>query len=264
MEQLSHDHVAEDTLRSALPDHLRHLAVFCYDEIDSTNTEAKRMLMRGFSEDAVIVANKQTAGRGRLGRSFYSPAQTGIYVSYILHPNGTLEHLVSLTTAAAVAVDRAIRKLTDQKPEIKWVNDLYLDGKKICGILAETVTRQESQDGIGIVIGIGLNLSTEVFPAELSGIAGSLQAPHIKKSRMIAAITEELFRLAEHPENQSYMEDYRAHSMVLGRHIVFAERETRTEALVTGIDDDGGLIVRLDDGTERVLFTGEISLRLSE
>ena len=258
------DRIREEDIRSALSPQLSHLAICCHDVIDSTNTEAKRMIGNGFDRDAIITAAEQTGGRGRLGRSFYSPADTGIYVSYLLHPKGALTDLVSLTAAAAVAVDRAIRKLTDAKPEIKWVNDLYLDGKKICGILAETVTRPHANTTAGIIIGIGLNMNTEVFPEELQGIAGSLHAPKIKKSRMIAAIAQELYALAKDPSNRSYMEAYRAHSLVLGKRVVFSRGDTKTEAIAIDIDDDGGLRVQLDDGSEQTLHTGEITLRLSK
>lgn len=257
------DRITAEAIRAALPTTLSEIPIFCHDVIDSTNTEAKRMLADGFDSDAIITAAMQTGGRGRLGRSFYSPADTGIYVSFLLHPAGELSDLVSLTAAAAVAVDRAIRKLTDAEPLIKWVNDLYLNGKKICGILAETVTRTQAARQ-AIIIGIGLNLNTENFPKDIADIAGSLHAPHMKKSRMVAAIAEELFALAEHPADKRYLSDYRAHSLVLGRRVVYMRGEERTEALAVDIDDCGGLIVRLDDGSMRTLHTGEISLRLSD
>lgn len=257
------DRITEAELRAALPPALAAMPIFCHTVIDSTNTEAKRMIAAEHRADAIVVADAQTGGRGRLGRSFYSPKDTGIYMSCILHPAGALEDLVSLTAAAAVAVDRAIRNLTPAKPEIKWVNDLYLDGKKICGILAETVTRA-ADGGTAIIIGIGLNLSTEDFPEDIAHIAGSLHAPKIKKSRMIAAIAEELYALAADPSDKRYMDDYRAHSLVLGRRVTFTRGGIATDALAVGIDDAGGLIVRLDDGTEQTLFTGEITLRLAD
>lgn len=256
------DRITADDIHAALPESLKTLPIFWHETLDSTNTEAKRMLSRGFDRDAIVTASMQTGGRGRLGRSFYSPADTGIYVSYLLHPEGELSDLVSLTAAAAVAVDRAIRKLTDAEPLIKWVNDLYLDGKKICGILAETVTRPQLNAPTAIIIGIGLNMNMEAFPKELQDIAGSLHAPKIKKSRMIAAIAEELFALAKDPSDRSYMEEYRAHSLVLGKRVICIRGDVKTHALAIGIDDDGGLRVQLDDGSEQTLHTGEITLRL--
>ena len=112
--------------------------------VDSTNNEAKRMTANGFRENALIVANEQTKGRGRLGREFYSPKNTGIYMSFLLSTDVKISDAVQITTATAVAVVRAIESLTDLRPMIKWVNDVYLGNKKVCGILTEAVTDFET------------------------------------------------------------------------------------------------------------------------
>ena len=135
--------------------------LYFYDSIDSTNTQAKRLLAEGLSGKALITANEQTAGRGRQGRSFYSPKNTGIYYSYVFHPKKTLADAVFITTAAAVSVIRAIERLSTVKPTIKWVNDVYVEGKKVCGILTEAVSDFESGALESVIAG-----HTEIF-AEL-------------------------------------------------------------------------------------------------
>ena len=165
--------VCKNALIKALGESFNAVTVRVFDEIDSTNTEAKRMVADGFKADAILVAHTQTAGRGRMGRSFYSPAQTGAYFS-ILHTLDTpLCDAVAITSAASVAVMRAIRTLAGIQTDIKWVNDLYYNGKKICGILTEAVSAGES---IHVIVGIGINLDTADFPEELKAIAGSLNA----------------------------------------------------------------------------------------
>lgn len=258
------DRIDAADIRAALPTALREIPILCHEVIDSTNNEAKRMLLAGFSGNAILTAAQQTGGRGRLGRSFFSPAGTGIYLSLILQPKMDLENMVMLTAAAAVTLVRAILRLTDAEPAIKWVNDIYLDGKKICGILAESVIRPGETAPAGIIIGIGLNMNTTDFPEELSGIAGSLHAEGVSKNRMIAEIAKEMFTLAADPSDTSYLAQYRAHSLVLGRRIAFFCNGERTEALATGIDEAGGLIVRTDHGQEQILRTGEITLRLAD
>ena len=257
------DRVSAAGIRAALPAALRALPIHFHDTVDSTNSQAKRLLADGLSGEALVVAAAQTAGRGRRGRSFYSPRDTGVYMTLILRPEGEVSDLVSLTAAAAVAVVRAIEGLTDARPAIKWVNDVYLEGKKLCGILTEAVTGLESGLVEGLVVGIGINVGTEDFPPELSGIAGSLRSHTLRKNRLIAAVAEELFRIAAHPEDKSYLADYRRRSMVLGRRVCFEQNGQRFEALATDIDDGGGLLVQLDDGSARTLRSGEITLRVS-
>ena len=147
----------ENMLRHALGD----LDLFLYPVIDSTNDEAKRLIKSGTTPPFLVAANEQTHGRGRQGKSFYSPADTGIYMSLVLSFSDG-ESISKITVIASVAVCKAIEKLTGLKPEIKWVNDVYLNGKKICGILCESVIG--GTDLTPVIIGVGLNLSTTDFP----------------------------------------------------------------------------------------------------
>lgn len=235
------------------------VAVRVFDEIDSTNNEAKRMALDGIDTPALIVAEHQTAGRGRMGRSFYSPAQTGVYFS-ILYPVRTpLGGMVSVTGAAAVAVMRAIRALTGKQTAIKWVNDLYWNGKKVSGILAEAVT---VGDTTHLIIGIGVNINTVSFPAELDGKAGSLGTQEVSRTALIAEICRELIPSLRDPYDRAWLSDYRAHSCVIGKPITWTRDAVERHGVAVGINDDGELTVRCDGGQTEVLRTGEISVRV--
>lgn len=233
--------------------------VIYYPTIDSTNTQAKRLINDGRTGNMLIVCDTQTAGRGRQGKSFYSPALTGIYMSYVTHPMASLQNAVTATTAAAVAVCRAVEKLTDKKPQIKWVNDVYLDGKKICGILTEAVTDFESGTVTSMIIGIGMNIRTMHFPENVEN-AASLNAC-IKRADLIAQITKELIQINS-SSYSDFIDYYRSHSMIIGRKINFIADSKVTPATAVEIDSTGGLVVKLESGETTVLRSGEISIRL--
>ncbi len=226
--------------------------------LDSTNNEARRMSADGFSGTAVLVAAEQTAGRGRMGRRFYSPMDTGAYFSILYTPKVPLCDAVRVTSAASVAVMRAIRAISGRQAQIKWVNDLYLDGRKICGILTEAVT---GENGTQIIIGIGINLSTKDFPEELAGIAGSVGVDAISPLAIVAAVWREIEPYLQNSEDASWLEDYRAHSCVLGRKITWRQGDEVLRGEAIAIDETGALLVRCEDGGEDRLHTGEISLR---
>lgn len=229
------------------------------DCCDSTNAEAKRRILAEGTSPAIIAANTQTAGRGRLGRSFYSPAQTGVYFSILYPVTAPLSGVVSLTGACAVAVMRAIRGRTGIQTEIKWVNDLYLDGKKVCGILAEALSMG---DKTHLIVGIGINLSTSIFPQELQEKAGSLDCHNVPRAELIAEIYQNLLPFLTTPSDRSWLDDYRKHSMVIGRSIEWLCGEERHEGIAVGINGDGELEVRLPDGGHTLLRTGEISIKI--
>lgn len=229
-----------------------------YKTLDSTNNVAKRIIAEGEDDVLLVVGEEQTAGRGRQGKSFYSPGGTGIYMSLVVHPMIELQNAVTATTAAAVAVCRAIESLTDKKPMIKWVNDVYLDGKKICGILTEAVTDFETQTVSSIIIGIGINLTTKDFPCDVQN-ASCLNAD-VKRAELIGAVANELNRIVNSGYGE-FLEYYRAHSLVVGEDIVFIKNGVSTSARAVGIDDFGGLEVELADGTRTTLRSGEITVR---
>lgn len=232
--------------------------VIYYPVIDSTNNACKRILADSKNDIILIAADEQTAGRGRQGKSFYSPAKTGVYFSLVIRPETTLKNAVTATTAAAVAVCRAIERLTDKKPQIKWVNDVYLDEKKICGILTEAVTNFETGIVDSVIVGIGINISTENFPSDVES-AGCLDAD-INKNELIALACDELISISA-GDYSSFIDYYRTHSMVIGRHIKFIRNNLSTSATAIAIDERGGLEVELENGERITLCSGDISIK---
>lgn len=249
-------------IRAWLPERYRSIGVVFHSVIDSTNTEAKRIEYDP-SVPMLIAAEHQTAGRGRQGKSFYSPADTGIYMSLLLSPEGQASDSVSVTTAAAVGTARAIRALTGASAEIKWVNDIYIGGKKVCGILTEAVTDPRSAKISRLIIGIGVNVTTEAFPSELESIAASIGSTGIPRVRIAAEIAAQVLDIITAGNSSDYIEDYRRWSMVIGKDITYYRSGTAQSAHAVGIDNDGGLIVEHPDGSTHTLRTGEITVRLS-
>ena len=247
---------ASEIARFAGEDRLR-VAVF--DEIDSTNTEARREAEVGLSTPALILANAQSAGRGRMGRSFFSPPATGLYMSLLIEAKTELADTVRMTTAAAVSVASAIEELCGVEVGIKWVNDIYFGGRKICGILCESFVCGDGKRYA--VIGIGINLYTEDFPEEIKDRAASLFPRGGVRNALAAAIARKLCEFWKAPENERMMEYYRAHSIVLGKRVVFTEKGVEREGTALSVDGFAALRVRTDDGEERILTGGEISLR---
>lgn len=257
----SNAHLSEKEIKK----HLEHKAsVSVFKTIDSTNNEAKRRLESGFSGKALIAAETQTGGRGRLGRTFYSPESTGLYFTVILPADFSFEEITLLTPAAAVAVMRVIERVTGKKVKIKWVNDIYLEDKKICGILAEAVTNFETGKLSGVAVGIGINLSTADFPEEIAQVASSLGIENADRNFIAASIANELFAFAQNLSARKFIPEYRENSYVTGKDIFVIKGEKKYEARAVGIDVDGGLITELPDGTQEILRGGEISVRIKK
>lgn len=273
---LENDVLSAEGIYPQLKKKYQEREVFVYKSIDSTNQEVKRRALDGAQEGLVVLSEEQTAGKGRRGRSFYSPPGTGIYMSVLFHPTEEQAHdVVLITTAASVAVCRAIRSLMPEEPQIKWVNDVYLRGKKICGILTEAVSDFESGRIDTVVVGIGINyhVPEEGFPEEIREVAGSVCTDEIKIPRndLAAAVLNELYELYDGLAARTFLEDYKRWSNVLGREVRFSSGNTVAEdgkkgswqyGTAVDIDCDGGLVVRLKDGEEQVLRTGEITLRV--
>lgn len=236
-----------------------------YPEIDSTNKAAKQATVNGLAgHGSFVLAAGQTAGRGRRGRSFYSPEEAGVYLSVILEPKGNLQENLLLTAEAAVAVYKAVKDVTGIELDIKWVNDLYYHDKKVCGILTEAITDFESGNIEFAVVGIGLNLYEipEGYPEELHGVAGGLyadkdDASELDRNRLVASIVNYL--LAETREMQLPME-YIERNIVPGKEIQIRDGDKVRKAFALEISQDGRLKVREMDGTESLLSYGEISI----
>lgn len=240
--------------------------ILYYDCVTSTNSVARLLTGEGAQDMTVVVSNTQTQGRGRMGRAFYSPENTGIYMSVILKTDGKAENPLLITTAACVAVTRAIEKVCGLSPQIKWVNDVFLDGRKICGILTEGITSIESGELEYVISGIGINFSTdrEKFPDEIKKTAGSLYClpgGRVSRNMLIAAVLENFEQLCRNPKAENFMDEYRRHSMIIGHDITFTRKNVTYSAKAVGIDDEGGLTVLMPDGKEQTLNSGEVTVR---
>ena len=232
--------------------------IFSYKTIDSTNTQMKKLAINGGKNHSVIVSEEQSAGRGRFGRSFYSPAQKGVYMSVLLKTGDSLQNATMITIKTAVAVRRAIAKLYDIEVAIKWVNDLYYRGKKVCGILSEAISDFESGMIEAIIIGIGINVSTNNFPLEIASIATSLGLQEANRNQFIAEILNQLFAIIDE-DFKLVLNEYRMASCVLHKQITFNQKGEQFTGLVREINDLGNLVVS-SNGAEMVLTAGEVSI----
>lgn len=237
----------------------RELAPLCrfFPEIDSTNTYLKAQAGEGAPHGTAAVAAMQTAGRGRRGRSFYSPAGCGIYLSVLLRGLDERRGIPFVTTAAAVAVCRAVERAAGVVPGIKWVNDLQLGGRKFVGILCERA-------GDATVVGIGINFAPPPggYPEEIAGTATAL-CRHTDRpadiNALAAAVIEEV--LSQPFDPADFLPYYRARSVTLGRAIQFERNGAHSSGTAVAIDDEGGLVVELEGGERTTLRSGEVTVR---
>ncbi len=248
--------------------------IIVLDETVSTSTLLKELAESGASEGTVVVAEKQTGGRGRLGRSFFSPESQGIYMSLLVRPSEsapslTLSDSVRLTAAAACAVCEAIKDITGIQTEIKWVNDIYKDGKKLCGILTEAVLDDDNRTPKFISVGIGINVYVQEFPEELADIATAIYTKsNVKDIRnaLIARVLD-LFYACYKKEialgKADFIEKYRKYSSVIGKRIKVIRGNETFEGTALSINDDFSLSVRTSDEKTISLSSGEISIRPS-
>ena len=264
-DEMTDDVLREEIIRQYLRNDRLKLKVF--DSITSTNTVLKAMAEEGAEEGLCLIAGEQTAGRGRLGRSFFSPPDSGLYMSLLLRPNLQAAEATSVTACAAVAVAKAIESLAPVKAEIKWVNDVFVDGRKACGILTEASVDGESGQVNYLVVGIGINVSVPIggFPEELGSIAGPAFGPESipeLRSRLAAEVLDRLTEYSSHLQKKECFEEYKRRSMVLGKRINILSPGKEPE-LATALDlaPDFALIVRIESGEIRRLNSGEVSIR---
>lgn len=253
---------------SALPGNFswaEHLHIF--DSLPSTSDEAKRLAQLGAPEGTAVIARKQTAGRGRMGRQFDSQQDLGLYLSVVLRPNCLPQQLMHLTCTMAVAACEAVSQLGDLCPQIKWTNDLIAQSKKLGGILTELSI--DSKTGLVeyAVVGIGINcLHTKAdFPEELQDMAISLAMCQcaVSPAQVASALLREIFAKNANllTEKPAIMDRYRALCMTAGKEIMLLQGQGRIYGKALRIDDDGGLLVRLADGREKTVTSGEVSVR---
>ncbi len=261
------DILSPQGIRKYLKSDYADIEVTVLPTVHSTNKWIREKADQGLSEGYTIISNEQTSGRGRYGREFFSPPDTGIYMSILLRPsNYSAQQAVRLTTMAAVAVCEAIEEISDETAQIKWVNDIYVKGKKICGILTEASFGLESGMLEYAVVGIGINLYTpqKGFPKELSSIAGAL-FDHPKddaKNHLAAALLNHFMKYYRAQSPTDYVEKYRNRNLAIGKQITFISGNKTRNAYVCGIDDECRLIVRYENGKLDHLAYGEIKIRL--
>jgi BirA family biotin operon repressor/biotin-[acetyl-CoA-carboxylase] ligase len=229
-------------------------AVRLYRTIDSTNNVAKNLAAQGFSHGTTVIAAEQTGGRGRFGRSFASPPG-GLYMSVILRTADV--ETATVTAAAGVAVCRAVEAVTGLGPRIKWLNDILLEDKKLCGILSEAVTDLESGRAEWVVVGMGVN--TGAVPEKMRSIAAALELDKQGRTRLAAEILKNL--LPAPPAGEMLLDEYRRRLSTLGRTVTVHAPSGAYEAAAEDIDGQCRLVVRLPDGERRVLYSGEVSVK---
>ena len=260
------DVLSKESILSYLDSSLKNIEIETFDTIGSTNTYLKDKTTKGLKEGHVVVALEQTAGRGRYNRKFFSPSGTGLYWSVLLYPTKfEASKAIKITTMAAVAVCEAIEALSDLKPEIKWVNDIYIDSKKVCGILTEGHVSTETLLLESAVLGVGLNIYTPEggFPEDIKDIATALfTEPHFDmKNKLVATFLNRFFYYYNSENDKEYTDKYKQYSFVIGKNITIVSNGLERPATVLDIDDDCRLIVKNEDGETEFLSHGEIKIK---
>ena len=263
--------ITEGELLARLPSD-RSGEIHALDTVDSTNTALKEYARNGAATGTVVLSDEQTGGKGRRGRGFVSPSGCGIYLSYLLRPEGGRGNISEITAWTAVAVRDAITEVCGVTCDIKWVNDLLINKHKICGILTELSVVAESGEIDNVIIGIGINVNQKAsdFPAELSDVATSISAECggkiFSRAELAACIIKNLDALCEGwpSAKDGYLAKYREACITAGTEVSvnnFADKTSRTGKAVM-INDDFSLQVRFDDtGAEERVNSGEVSVR---
>ena len=254
----------------SIKQHLKnpHLDISVFSSVTSTNTILKEMAEQGAKEGTVIIAEEQTAGRGRTGKQFYSPKGTGSYISILLRPDIPAEESLFLTTSAAVATARAIEDVSDKRALIKWVNDIYLEDKKACGILTEGAFNVETGKLDYAIVGIGINVCIPDggFPDNIKDIATAIfdkQTDSInKRSILIANLLDYFMEYYKDFKSKSYVKEYIERSMIIGKTITVIEGSKTSVAKAIDIDKNCRLKVQFENGTTKWLSSGEVSTKI--
>ena len=245
----------------------RMLSVRCEDTVDSTNNLLRELAFKGAPDGQVVVANEQTQGRGRRGRTFVSPKDKGIYLSMLFRPNTLPSDTAEITAWTAVAVRNAVKRICGIYPSIKWVNDLLINGRKICGILTEVSIESESGLVQHIIIGVGVNVneSPRDFPEELQKVASSLfieTGKNFSRAALAAAIIEEMdnMRASWPHDKEQYLKAYTENNFTIGKKVSVLYGASEKYGFAEKINDDFSLAVRFVDGTAANVSSGEVKL----
>lgn len=239
-----------------------------YDCLESTNSILKDMARANAKEGRVIIAKEQTKGRGKMNRTFFSPKNCGLYMSILLKPDMKICDAVFITAATAVAVAEAIECISGIEAKIKWVNDIYCKGKKVCGILTESGLDLYSEKIGYSVVGIGINLkiAQKGFPEDILNIAGALfdenSYSEKKRDMLTAQILENLYKYYSELNERSFSKEYKKRSNLIGKEISVSVGDEIRKATAMDIDDDCRLVVKYDDGSIEALVSGDVSIKL--
>lgn len=242
--------------------------ILWFEELDSTNTYGKQLARAGAADGTVILCDHQTAGRGRLGRNFQSPGGKGIYLTALLRPELPPEQLMKVTALAGVAVCNAVERICGVRPGLKWPNDPVLHGKKLSGILTESVI--DAEMNVCVILGIGVNVSQRAadFTPEVAAMATSLEwelGRPVSRPKLIAALIEEvdaLYAVLKQGNTARYLAAYRRDCVNLGKPVQLMASDGKCElAEAVAVDEGFGLVVRTQAGGEKIIRSGEVSVR---
>ncbi|MCM1568557.1 MAG: biotin--[acetyl-CoA-carboxylase] ligase [Roseburia sp.] len=241
--------------------------IHVYQSLESTNKTAKEMAIAGAEHGTVVISDCQTSGRGRYSREFFSPSG-GLYISIVLHPEALcFQNITTITAFAAVSVCEAIELISGRKPMIKWVNDIFIDGKKGCGILTEAVTDFESGHLQWIVLGMGMNvhIPAEDFPRKLQSIATSIypqEGVAGARNRLAAEMINRILGYSVLPKEQDILAAYKKRLMMLGKEVTVIQGQSAYKAKAMDVDSAGHLIVEDENGEIHSLYSGEIRVQM--
>lgn len=250
-----YDRASAEGARALLP---LGVAVYAYDTVDSTNNQAKRLLADGASAPFLVLAEAQSAGRGRRGRAFFSPGGAGLYMTAALCPGLATQSAQGLTAYAAVCAALAVEGVCGECLRIKWVNDLYLQGKKVCGILTEATADVESGALEALIVGVGINLRESDVPEALRGIVGFVGCTGPVKNWLAAEIMRGL--LAYRPDDGAFLPAYRERSLTLGRRVAWEMGGKTVTGTAVDVLTNGALLLAGDDGQTHTVTSGEVRL----
>lgn len=260
--------LSRNQIRKFLGSHPWNDSIHIFDEVGSTNTLARELAAQGAPEGTVLIADRQSAGRGRLGRSFLSPGDVGVYFSLILRPNCRPQELMHLTCAVAVAMCDAVEAAFGFRPGIKWTNDLVCGTKKLGGILTELSLNPKTALVDCAIIGVGINCRQQEqdFDETIRGMACSAQmvtGQDADRNRLAAEMIRALQQMNRQllTHRKSMLESYRSNCITLGQPVSILRGDDVSHATALDIDEEGALIVRMEDGDIRTVNSGEVSVR---
>lgn len=260
------DIISKEGISLYLNKDFSNVDIYIYKTTSSTNEVAKKLALSGAKHGTVVISEEQTQGKGRMGRSFYSPANTGIYMSIILRPTLTAMDSVLITTSSSVAICDAIHKVTGIECQIKWINDIYINNKKIGGILTEASTNFESGTIDYLILGIGINFNNpkDDFPDNLKEIAGSLYKGNsngINRNMLCAEILNNILSIIPKIKDYDFISEYKKRSIILNQEIMYISGGIYSKGKAIDINNDGSLVIKHDDASIKILNSGEVSIR---